>query len=124
MSDEQLAKDEAYFRELSRSWTHHGARSDADALVRLLAEYDRLKGLEASHAWIQKVGPTWLHEGRGCEEREQDLARALPVVEAAGALVEHHEDIDGWTSGGHDALLDDLARAVRAAREPRMGEQG
>lgn len=66
-----------------------------------------------------------------CEDHvrmRHDLARALPVVEAAGAVVEH------WKSG-HFApysadgdpsvvLLDALASAVRAAREPRTGERG
>lgn len=55
-----------------------------------------------------------------------DLSRALPVVEAAGALVEQWTEIDVHTVRHMDAgfakRLDALARSVRAARKPWTGE--
>lgn len=59
-------------------------------------------------------------------ELEADLARALPVVEAAGALVGHRDFAFTRHRINYEvmALLDALARAYRAAREPRTGEQG
>lgn len=55
-----------------------------------------------------------------------DLARALPVVEAAGALVEKWSEygppVPSCEQTRLSQLLDALARAYRAAREPRTGE--
>lgn len=57
-------------------------------------------------------------------EARADLARALPVVEAAGALVEKWER---WCPSAPPIefarLLDALARAVDAAREQQMGDR-
>lgn len=60
------------------------------------------------------------------EALERDLARALPVVEAAGAVV------DGFCWSAQEGSIADeeneelhnaLVRAVRGAREPRTGER-
>lgn len=61
-----------------------------------------------------------------CDTARADLARALPVVEAAGALVSEWEDSGlAFPRVRLAALLDALAMSiVRAAREPRTGEGG
>lgn len=53
-----------------------------------------------------------------------DLARALPIVEAAGAVVEQLKYWGGAPVGVPEwrAACDALAAAVRAARDPRTGE--
>lgn len=85
-------------------------------------------------AWYAPDGNHWrAYNERLIAERDRlraDLARALPVVEAAGAVESWWSDMRECYSGTEENdqlvdLLDALATsAVRAAREPRTGEGG
>lgn len=118
MSDDELAAADPYL-----VLTEREAREYADDEVnipkpfdvrRLLFEYDRRgECLEDALSPVALVRERRLAVTR--HERdvaERDLARALPVVEAARELVDHHESL-GWTVGQEVALLDALVREVR-----------
>jgi hypothetical protein len=98
---DELAAAEAVLR---RGWWYEVTFAQ---IATVMAEYDRLDEM------------CDVFEARWNEARA-DLARALPVVEAAGAVVT-------WCAENNDEvperLLDALARAYRAAREPRTGER-
>lgn len=89
----------------------------------LLAEYDRMR------AELARLRAREILAECTIDALRADLARALPVVEAAGALVEHcwsssiERGLVRSADGTMADLFDALARAYRAAREPRTGEQ-
>ena len=112
----ELAEAERYFRQLARSWKEHGARSDADLLVTLMAEYNRRPTAEAYDAACA-----------GLMLRDKALAAARAELaalrEAATALVEHywtlpssHRDWIYQAEAETSELLDALADVVRGER--------
>jgi hypothetical protein len=114
---------------------HDGPRSVMDDVRMVLAEYDRMRAelvvlTRQADASEHAANSFYAHAAAMELQRDQaraDLSRALPVVEAAGAVVEKWgstrvQDEIRYCSVDLADLLDALARAVRAAREPRTGE--
>lgn len=109
-----LRKENEQLRDaLGMARTEYGGKPMSE-----LDEYDRLRlaanGFEAMDG-VLRATIDWLRA---------DLARALPVVEAAGAVVSEWEDSGlAFPRVRLAALLDALARAVRAAREQQMEDR-
>lgn len=85
-------------------------------------------GDDEIRASVEQMNDDFTEASNGWAITKADLARALPVVEAAGALVEHLGSSPSWKFGSgltseSVELISRLGIAVRAAREPRTGEQ-
>jgi hypothetical protein len=114
---EELAAAEEWARDFAAVSTVHGPQM----VGRLLAEFDRMRAeLHAREFAASYQAATIGRLRRDRDKLQVDLARALPVVEAAGALVEHDrakpalgKSITAWRVRRRE-LLDALARAVDA----------
>jgi len=70
----------------------------------------KLADADEKRKWIEKVGPTWLHEGRGCQEAEAEIR----TLRADIAVRQEEKEITLHIQNEYSAMLRAMAR--RAAK--------